>query len=96
MYHKKGYVYILSNKDNNVMYVGVTSNLINRVRQHKEKVHPGFTARYNVNKLVYYEVFSDIRVAIHRESQLKNWKREWKGALVEKSNPSWKDISLLL
>ena len=74
------------------MYVGVTSNLVKRLQEHITGKYGGFTSKYNVHKLVKYEVFTDIRDAIARESQLKNWKREWKNALVSASNPLWKNL----
>jgi len=74
------------------MYVGVTSDLLRRVKEHIEGKIPGFTEKYNVHKLVYYEVYVDIDSAIQRESRLKSWKREWKDNLVSKVNPSWKDL----
>ena len=87
------YVYILASKRNGTLYIGVTNNLLNRNWQHKQKESENsFTARYNVNKLVYYEVCSDIRAAIAREKQLKNWKREWKIKLIEEENKIWRDL----
>lgn len=85
-------VYFMTNKSNSVLYVGVTNNLFRRVFEHKEKINKGFTKRYNVDKLVYYEVYDNIELAITREKQIKNWKREWKNALVEKDNPQWDDL----
>ena len=87
------FVYILSNKYNTTIYIGVTSDLEIRVVQHKRKEYKGFTSKYNVDKLVYFEIFNDINEAIAREKQLKNWKREWKNALIEKENPKWLDLS---
>ncbi|OQA39183.1 MAG: GIY-YIG nuclease superfamily protein [Parcubacteria group bacterium ADurb.Bin316] len=87
------YVYILASKRNGTLYIGVTNNLLNRNWQHKQKEsEDSFAARYNVNKLVYYEVCSDIRAAIAREKQLKNWKREWKIKLIEEENKIWRDL----
>ncbi len=88
------YVYILTNWNNRVMYVGVTNNLERRIYEHKNKVLDGFTKKYNVDKLVYFEQTSDIRAAIEREKQIKGWLREKKNALVETVNPEWKDLSL--
>ena len=85
-------VYILSNKPQGVLYVGVTSDLVQRVWQHKNHGGTGFTARYNVKKLVYFEMLDDMYTAISREKQLKNWKREWKVELIEQSNPQWRDL----
>lgn len=89
---KQGYVYILTNINNRVLYTGVTSDLINRVYQHKNKLIPGFTKKYNVNKLVYYETVTDITTAILREKQIKGWLRSKKVALIEKDNPAWRDL----
>ena len=92
-YMKKLYcVYIITNKNNTVLYTGVTSDLKRRVYQHKEKLADGFTKKYNVVKLVYYEVFRDVKNAILREKQLKGGSRAKKIALVEKLNPKWKDL----
>ena len=78
-----------------VLYIGVTNDLQRRVYQHKNKTEPNsFTARYNVNRLVYFEIFSDIKDAISREKQLKAWRREKKVLLLESENPHWKDLSL--
>ena len=89
---KKGYVYILFSKRNGTLYVGVTSNLIKRIWEHKNKVAEGFTQKYNVDKLGYYEVFDDIENAIIREKQIKSWKRIKKLALIESVNPEWNDL----
>lgn len=86
-------VYMMTNKNNTVLYTGVSSNLPNRVRQHKEKALPGFTKRYNVDKLVYYEVCSDAYTAIQREKQIKSWSRKKKEELINSFNPEWKDLS---
>ncbi|WP_227875125.1 GIY-YIG nuclease family protein [Oceanisphaera profunda] len=85
-------VYILSNKPQGVLYIGVTSDLLQRVWQHRNHDIAGFTARYNVNKLVYFEMLSDMYSAISREKQLKNWRRAWKVELIEQSNPQWRDL----
>ena len=75
------------------MYVGMTNNIYNRTKQHKEKVNPdSFSAKNNLNKLVYYEEFGDVNLAIKREKQLKNWHREWKDNLIKEKNPKWKDL----
>jgi putative endonuclease len=76
-----------------VLYIGVTSNLEKRVHEHKHHLLPGFSATYNTNRLVYYERFSDIRSAIDRETQLKHWRREKKEWLIEKMNPTWRDLA---
>ena len=89
---KQSFVYILFNRQNGTLYTGVTSDLIKRVWQHKEKVVKGFTNKYGVDKLGYYEIFSDIRLAIEREKQIKGGSRKKKLELVEKDNPEWKDL----
>ncbi|MBI5878424.1 MAG: GIY-YIG nuclease family protein [Chloroflexi bacterium] len=88
------YVYILVNWNNNVMYVGVTNNLERRLYEHKNKLVDGFTKKYNVTKLVYYEHGGDARAAIAREKEIKRWRREKKDKLVMTMNPQWKDLSL--
>jgi len=75
------------------LYIGVTSNLADRVYKHKQGVYDGFTKKHKVNKLVYYEIYGDVYEAIGREKQLKNWKRDWKIKLIEKDNPTWRDLS---
>lgn len=90
---KQGFVYILTNKNHTTLYVGVTSNIVMRVMQHKEKYHPkSFTARYNLDKLVYYEAFQMIGDAIGREKQLKAGSRDKKVALIQSMNPEWNDL----
>ena len=91
---KSYFVYILTNWNNKVMYIGVTNNLERRMYEHKHKLVDGFTKRYNVNKLVYYEVTLDIHEAIRREKQLKGFKRSKKNALVETMNPLWEDLNI--
>ncbi len=87
------YVYILSNKRNGTLYIGVTNNIINRSFQHKTRENnKSFSAKYNLNRLIYYEVYTDIADAIAREKQLKNWRRAWKINLIEKNNPVWVDL----
>jgi len=86
------YVYILTNKRNGTLYIGITNDLIKRVWQHKEKVVEGFTEKYNVDKLVYYEIFRDPENAIKREKRIKKYPRKWKLNLIEKDNPEWKDL----
>ena len=86
------YVYILTNKINTVLYTGVTSNLAKRVYEHKQKLGCGFTTRYNVNKLVYYEVFDDIENAIEREKRIKGGSRKRKLDLINDMNEKWKDL----
>jgi len=89
---KKSYVYIMTNKRNKVLYTGVTGDLIKRVYEHKEKLTKGFTKKYNVNKLVYYEVFDDMANAISREKQIKAGTREKKIELVNIMNDKWQDL----
>ncbi len=87
------YVYILTNLNDKVMYIGVTNNLKRRVYEHKNHMVEGFSQRYNVTKLVYFENTSDVHSAISREKQLKGWRREKKNRLVESMNPEWEDLS---
>ena len=89
---KSYYVYILSNTNNQVLYIGVTNHLIRRVYEHKNHVIDGFTRKYNLNKLVYFEQTDDVSVAIAREKQLKHWRREKKNYLVNQFNPDWHDL----
>ena len=89
---KKGYIYILTNKKNGTLYVGVTSDLVRRVWEHKNKVVEGFTKEYGLDRLVYYEVFEDIENAILREKQLKGKTRQKKLNLINESNPYWVDL----
>jgi len=89
---KAYHVYILASASR-VLYIGVTGNLLRRVREHREASIPGFTARYRVKELVYLEAFGDIRMAIAREKQLKGWLRSRKIALIESFNPHWRDLS---
>ena len=86
------YVYILTNKTNRVLYVGVTNNLVRRVYEHKNKAVEGFTEKYNVNKLVYYDATTDVRAAIAREKQIKGWVRQKKLNLISDLNPLWRDL----
>ena len=85
-------VYILANKRNGTLYVGVTSDLIKRTWQHKNNVVKGFTERYSVHQLVWYELHETMESAIRKEKMLKNWKRVWKLELIEKNNPNWRDL----
>ncbi|QPM69462.1 hypothetical protein RT761_02695 [Atribacter laminatus] len=82
----------MSNRYNKVLYVGITSNLMKRVWEHKNKVVDGFTKRYNLNKLVYYEIYDDIETAINREKQIKSWPRKKKIELIHSLNPHWDDL----
>ena len=93
-YMQEYYVYILSNITNSTLYVGMTNDLKRRLYEHKNKLLPGFTEKYNVNKLVYYEKTTDVKVAIQREKNIKKWNREWKLELIKKNNPLFKDLSL--
>lgn len=90
---KIGYVYILASNKNGTLYIGVTTNLIQRVYQHKSHMVEGFTQKYHVDRLVYVEEFPNIADAIEREKQLKKWNRAWKVALIEEDNPGWQDLS---
>tara|TARA_R110002073_G_scaffold17446_3_gene65643 strand:- start:4452 stop:4751 length:300 start_codon:yes stop_codon:yes gene_type:complete len=89
----KSYVYFMSNKNNSVIYIGVTSDLVKRVYQHKTKLFKGFTSKYNCDKLVYFEDFNDINLAIAREKQLKSGNRKRKENLINKNNSEWNDLS---
>ena len=92
---KKTYaVYIMTNYSETSLYIGVTSDLQKRVWEHKNKSYKGFTEKYNVDKLVYYELTESIEAAIIREKQLKNWHRQWKINLIKEMNPSFRDLSL--
>ena len=88
------FVYILTNKSNKVLYIGVTNDLERRMYEHKNKMVNGFTKKYNLTKLVYFDETSDVKSAIEREKQLKNWHRDWKIKLISEFNPDWKDLSL--
>ena len=90
---KQGYVYILSNKIGGTIYIGITSDLAKRLYEHKNKIFKGFAAKYDLDKLVYLENHSNIEDAVKREYQLKNWRRGWKIALIEKENPNWLDLT---
>ena len=85
--------YILASKKNGVLYIGVTNDLERRIFEHKNKIVKGFTTRYNVDKLMYFEKYSNINEAIKREKQLKKWNRQWKIDLIEEKNPKWNDLS---
>lgn len=86
------YLCILAGKRNGTLYVGATTNLVQRVEQHRRSQFPGFTSRYSVSRLVYFEEFGDIREAIQSERTIKKWRRSWKVALMEKNNPDWRDL----
>jgi putative endonuclease len=87
------FIYIMTNKRNGTLYTGVTNNLARRVFEHKHKLVEGFTSKYGLNRLVYYEVFEDVRQAITREKQIKGWLRVKKLALIESMNPQWNDLA---
>ena len=87
------FVYILTNQNNKVMYIGVTNNLIRRIHEHKNKLVDGFTKKYNVDKLVYFEYTTDVYAALEREKEIKKWRRDKKNKLVESENPQWKDLT---
>ena len=91
---KKTYaVYIMTNYLNTTFYIGVTNDLVRRVYEHKMKINEGFTSKYNLNKLVYFEITDNVNDALNREKQLKNWKRAWKLDLIQKTNPTYSDLS---
>jgi putative endonuclease len=89
-------VYILASQKNGTLYIGVTGNLVQRIWQHKNDLVEGFTKRYGIHMLVYYELHSDINSAITREKQLEKWNREWKLGLIEQNNPQWQDLWLTI
>lgn len=89
---KPSYVYILASRPYGTLYVGVTSDLVKRIWQHKEGVVPGFTKSHKVKRLVWYETHTDVRSAITREKQIKEWHRDWKVTLIQSLNPSWSDL----
>jgi putative endonuclease len=86
------YVYILASQRNGALYVGVTNDVVRRVSEHRQDLTPGFTTKYGVKRLVWYEAHRDINVAIAREKRIKRWKRAWKVALIEAENPQWLDL----
>ena len=90
--HTESYVYLLTNKHNNVLYTGVTNDVIRRVYQHKAKLVKGFTQKYNADRLVYYEACDNIVLAIQREKHIKGWSRQKKNDLVNTLNPNWDDL----
>lgn len=93
MNDKQYYIYIMANYEETTLYVGVTNNLERRVYEHKNKQLEGFTSRYNLNKLVHYEIYNEIEQAILREKQIKSWPRKRKTELICSTNPEWKDMS---
>jgi putative endonuclease len=86
------FVYILASQKNGTLYVGITNDLVRRVHEHKEGLADGFSKRYGVHMLVWFESTQSVEAAIEKEKQIKNWKREWKVALIEKDNPAWADL----
>lgn len=86
------YVYVLASRKHGTLYIGVTGNLLKRLWEHREGLVEGFTTRYGVTCLVYYEAFGDVRAAIQREKTMKKWPREWKVNLIERDNPHWTDL----
>ncbi len=91
---KKYFVYILASDRNGTLYTGITNDLHSRIEEHKSKKVKGFTEKYNVTRLVYYEVFNDIEEALIREKRLKRWNRAWKISLIEENNPYWRELSV--
>ncbi|HWA91834.1 MAG TPA: GIY-YIG nuclease family protein [Rhizomicrobium sp.] len=89
---KTYFVYILASKRNGTLYIGVTNDLDRRIREHRDGVADGFTKKYGVTRLVYFEAFDDIHAAIHRETRLKKWKRQWKIDLIQTANVEWRDL----
>ena len=89
---KQPAVYLLASRRNGTLYIGVTSNLPHRIWQHRNEAVEGFTQKYAVHHLVYFELHDDMATAISREKQLKHWNRAWKIALIEKTNPTWRDL----
>jgi len=89
---KQYYVYIMASKRNGTLYVGVTSDLLRRIYEHREGIIEGFTKTYGIKTLVYYEVHPEINEAILREKRIKTWKRQWKINLIQKENPEWRDL----
>ena len=92
MFDTSYYVYILSSRRNGTLYVGMTNNLVKRIWEHKNKKVDGFTEKYNVHHLVYFEQYTNPESAIGREKQIKKWNRQWKLRLIEENNPQWKDL----
>jgi putative endonuclease len=89
---KNYYLYIITSKKNGTLYIGITGDLVKRIYEHKQNAVDGFTKKYNVHQLVYYEVYRDIEEAILREKQMKKWNRKWKVRIIEEKNPEWKDL----
>ncbi|PKG99985.1 GIY-YIG nuclease family protein [Paraglaciecola sp. MB-3u-78] len=89
---KRPCIYIITNRNNTTLYIGVTSNLVQRIYQHKNKLVKGFSTKYNLDKLIYFEQFEYMDNVITREKRLKLWKRDWKNRLINELNPSWRDL----
>jgi putative endonuclease len=89
---KRGYVYLLASRRNGTLYIGVTSDLVRRIWQHRTEAVDGFSSRYGTKRLVHFEAYDDIETAIAREKALKKWRRQWKLALIERENPDWRDL----
>lgn len=86
------YVYLLASRKHGTLYLGVTNDLVRRIYEHKTKAAPGFTARYGIDCLVWYEIYDEPILAITREKELKKWRRDWKIRLIEEQNPEWRDL----
>ena len=86
------YVYIIASRRDGAIYIGVTNDIVRRIYEHRTKAVPGFTSRYNITRLVRFEIYDDPISAISREKELKKWKRSWKVQLIEKDNPEWSDL----
>jgi putative endonuclease len=86
------YVYILASRKDDAIYIGVTNDIVRRVHEHRTKAVPGFTSKYNITQLVWFEIYDDPTNAITREKELKKWKRDWKVILIEAENPGWNDL----
>jgi putative endonuclease len=86
------YVYILASRKDGTIYIGVTNDIVRRVYEHRQKAVPGFTSKYNITQLVWFEIYDDPISAISREKELKKWRRDWKVQLIEKQNPQWMDL----
>jgi putative endonuclease len=93
---KSCHVYICASRRNGTLYVGMTNDICRRAWEHREGLFPGFTKKYGVKMLVHYEEFSDVGFAIHRETRLKKWKRQWKIDLIQSRNPEWRDLYEIL
>ena len=89
---RRGYIYILASGPNGVLYVGVTNDLVRRIYEHRNELVPGFTKKYGIKRLVYFEQFDDIETAIQREKNIKHWSRQWKVRLILANNPEWNDL----